>query len=197
MTSHPTTADLALPLDAAARKLITPALMGTIREHFELDWRGDHGPSHWARVRYHGVALARALDADVRVATLFSVVHDSQRQNECDDPDHGERAAEFAGWLHRRGLLDLDVMGLKLLQAACAGHSDGQMEADLTVQVCWDSDRLDLGRVGIYPDARRLCTALAQEPRVIERAWQWANAGLAPAPDTYASGPVRARGMRR
>jgi uncharacterized protein len=41
-------------------------------------------------------------------------------------------------------------------------------EADVTVQTCWDADRLDLGRIGIKPEPRFLCTAAAQDPALIE-----------------------------
>ena len=36
-----------------------------------------------------------------------------------------------------------------LLAYACRHHSGGMIDADITVQACWDADRLDLGRVGI------------------------------------------------
>ena len=49
-------------------------------------------------------------------------------------------------------------------------HSDGYTDADLTVQVCWDADRLDLGRVGIKPAPHRLCTASAKSVDVLEAA---------------------------
>lgn len=35
---------------------------------------------------------------------------------------------------------------------------DGYAEADITGQVCWDANRRNLGRVGIRPSARYLCT---------------------------------------
>ncbi len=38
---------------------------------------------------------------------------------------------------------------------------------DITVQTCWDADRLDLGRVGITPNPRWLCTACAKDPATI------------------------------
>ena len=50
-------------------------------------------------------------------------------------------------------------------------------DADITVQTCWDADRLDLGRVGIRPDPRRLCTAAARNPRMIEAAFARSLAG--------------------
>ena len=31
-------------------------------------------------------------------------------------------------------------------------------KADIAVQTCWDSDRLDMGRVGTMPKAEYLCT---------------------------------------
>ena len=44
-------------------------------------------------------------------------------------------------------------------------HSDGRVDADVTVQTCWDADRLDLGRVGKRPDPRLLCTPAARDRR--------------------------------
>ncbi len=48
----------------------------------------------------------------------------------------------------------MDDSAVDLLLQACRGHGDGHVQADVTVQVCWDSERLDLGRAGIIPDAR-------------------------------------------
>ncbi|MEN1958120.1 hypothetical protein [Luteimonas changyuni] len=75
--------------------------MAHLRKEFRLDWNGIHGAAHWARVRFHGVSLARGLGLDERVPAL------------------------------------------------------------------------DLGRVGIRPDPRRLCTPLARDAGRIERAWRW------------------------
>jgi hypothetical protein len=52
-------------------------------------------------------------------------------------------------------------------------HAKGLIEADVTVQTCWDADRLDLGRVGIVPDPARLCTAAAKESAM--RDWAFAR----------------------
>ena len=68
--------------------------------------------------------------------------------------------------------LTLDRLGLDMLVHACEFHSDGLTEADATIQACWDADRLDLGRVGIRPDPRRLCTAAAREPGNLEAAYR-------------------------
>jgi uncharacterized protein len=75
--------------------------------------------------------------------------------------------------LHQEGILRISNHSAELLVAACRGHSDGHREAHPTVQTCWDADRLDLGRVGVRPDPRYLCTPHAKCPQRIERAWQW------------------------
>lgn len=148
-------------------------LVAHLRKEFRLDWHGIHGAAHWSRVRFHGVSLARGLGLDTRVPAMFGLVHDSQRRNDDHDPEHGPRAAEYADWLWRKGVIALDAESLALLKVACVGHSNGHVDAHPLVQVCWDADRLDLGRVGIRPDPRYLCTGLAKDPERIERAWAW------------------------
>lgn len=132
---------------------------------------GFHGKDHWLRVLKNGRELAVHTGANLRVVELFALIHDSQREHEGDDPEHGHRAAEYARSL--QGVwFDLTRQELELLVYACRYHSDGFIEADLTVQVCWDADRLDLGRVGVRPDPQYLCTKFAKIDPVIEAAYQ-------------------------
>ena len=58
-----------------------------------------------------------------------------------------------------------------LLCKACDGHTRERTHPDITIQTCWDSDRLDLERVGITPHPRRLCTDFAKMRKTI----QWAD----------------------
>ncbi len=148
--------------------IITPALLQTLRQEYRLDWHGVHGYAHWLRVRQNGLRLAELTGANPRVVELFAFLHDICRQNDIVDPGHGQRAADFAAGLPdvRRLLTPAE---LDLLRQACAGHTRGETQADLTVQVCWDADRLDLGRIGIHPDPRFLCTEAARQPEII--AW--------------------------
>jgi len=127
--------------------------------------------SHWVRVRNNGLRLAAHTGAMSDVVELFAFLHDTQRQNEHHDPEHGRCAADFSRKL-RGKLFKLDDEGLKLLCLACTGHSDGHMEADITTQTCWDADRLDLGRVVIIPNPARLCTAAAHNATMIKWACQ-------------------------
>lgn len=142
-------------------------LLSYLRQNFRLDWQGVHGASHWARVAWNGHFLARHI-ANVRldVVTLFAFLHDHCRTQEASDPWHGSRAAQNAERL-RGQYFELDDEGFALLSYAMIRHSDGDLIAPLTVQVCWDADRLDIGRVGGEPDSKRLCTAFAQRAETI------------------------------
>ena len=146
-------------------------LLRHLRERFAIDWHGAHGGAHWARVRNNGLLLAKTTGADVLVVELFAFSHDACRINEYEDRDHGTRGADLAVAL-RGQLFDATDAAMALLIEACTGHSDGRLEADVTVQTCWDADRLDLGRVGIRPDPAKLCTAAAKNPAVLLAAYQ-------------------------
>lgn len=146
------------------------ALLDIIRSQFQLDWFGIHGIGHWARVLYYGLKIAEKEHARTDVVRLFAVLHDSRRFTDKYDPEHGERAVQYAKTL--LGIhIEIDDSGFGLLCEALAGHSEGRTEANITVQTCWDADRLDLSRIGVYPKAEFLCTSTAKNPDFIERAW--------------------------
>ncbi len=147
------------------------ALLTVLRQQFQLEWRGIHGAPHWARVRWNGLTMANVNGARCDVVELFAFLHDSRRFCDGLDREHGARAADFTLQLNRE-LLRLDRPGLDMLAYAVRYHSEGLIEAEVTVQTCWDADRLDLGRVGITPLAERLCTEEARDPVLIERAYQ-------------------------
>ena len=49
-------------------------------------------------------------------------------------------------------------------------HSGGDVSDDATIQTCWDADRLDLGRVGVFPSPQYL----SQEANIfIDLAYDW------------------------
>ncbi len=159
------------PTTAVAVRLeVRREVIRTVRRQFQLGWQGIHGVPHWGRVRWNGLAMARANGARVDVVELFAFLHDSHRHHDGWDPQHGARGADFALTLNRE-LLRLDRAGIELLTYAIRHHSDGLTEADVTVQTCWDADRLDLGRVGITPRPSKLCTEVAREPWLLDRAY--------------------------
>jgi len=151
---------------------ISASLVETLRARFRLDWKGVHGAAHWSRVRQNGLLLARrCAGVNVRVVELFAFLHDSCRHDDGYDPMHGARAAESIDALVDE-LPALSAEERALLAHACTHHSDGLLDAEPTVQVCWDADRLDLGRVGYMPDPERLCTPAARDPALIQWAYQ-------------------------
>jgi len=151
--------------------MVTDELLAAIRDQFALDWDGIHGIHHWRRVKENGFRLASITQANLVVVKLFALLHDSRRFNDGTDPDHGKRAAEFVKIL-RGTTIDLPDTDFDHLVYACRHHTDGMTEADITIQTCWDADRLDLGRVGIRPARRYLCTDAAKDPEIIDWAYQ-------------------------
>ena len=145
-------------------------IVHAILEAYTLPPNGTHGVSHWARVLENGFRLASETGGNVAVVQLFAIFHDSRRVNEGIDDGHGQRGADLALQL-RGNLFDLTDDKFDLLHAACAGHTDGKTTADITIQTCWDADRLDLGRVGICPEPRWLCTDAAKRPDILK----WAD----------------------
>ncbi len=149
--------------------MIPSELIAFLRNEFQLDWHGIHGAGHWARVRYNGLLIACRNGANIQVVELFAFLHDARRLDDGRDPFHGERAATLVRELDGR-FFSLAPEELRLLERACRDHSDGRVEADITIQTCWDADRLDLGRIGIIPNPDYLSTDEAREPEVIAAA---------------------------
>ena len=117
-----------------------------------------HGPEHWARVADNGFALADETDgADRDVIRVFALLHDTMRENDGYDPEHGARAADLA--LELLALLELSDDQYRTLCAACELHDRGHVSLDPTIGCCWDADRLDLPRVGKTLELRFFSTA--------------------------------------
>jgi len=141
--------------------IITEKLLSLIKRRFRLDWDGDHGIAHWERVRQNGLAIANGTRANTRIIELFAYLHDADRESEIGDPGHGMRSAELAFTL-RGTLIRLADAEFEILYQACAHHNTKISSDDITMQICWDADRLDIGRVGIIPDPKYFHTKAAQ-----------------------------------
>jgi uncharacterized protein len=146
-------------------------LLAEVMSQFRISKSGYHGTNHWARVRHHGLTIAKESGADLLVVELFAFLHDSQRINENEDRMHEERAAEYAESLNHR-YFDLPDSSLEKLLYSIRFHSSGQVHQCPTIQTCWDADRLDIGRVGIKPNAKYLSPFAAKH---IDRAYDWSK----------------------
>ncbi len=149
------------------KQFSNPKLIYKIYQQYELDFfNGDHGIEHWNRVHLNALKLADHYSIDSPVFELFALFHDSRRENDYRDKGHGQRGGEFALSLD---LSDFEISNedLQRLYFACANHTKPDLTDpladDLVVQICWDSDRLDIGRVGIVPQKKYLSTEYAKE----------------------------------
>ena len=136
---------------------------------FQLSHNGHHGLEHWMRVLINGRLLAESNGADIEVVEHFALIHDVMRENENMDLHHGPRAAELVKML-AGSWIKLEAHQLHLLIEACMYHSVGRIDRDITIQTCWDADRLDLPRVGTEPKLAYLGSSLARDKEFIEAA---------------------------
>ena len=150
--------------------MIKKELVHHLLSQLQLSTNSIHGPAHWARVLENGRKLAKETGACLLVVEYFAVFHDSCRQSDGRDPEHGRRGAELAASL-RDSLYQVTDEDFALLEYACIYHDKGYIESDITIQTCWDSDRLDLPRAGITINPKRLCTPAAKDKEMI----RWAD----------------------
>ncbi len=137
-------------------------LIELIKKDFKIDYYGDHGINHWRRVYYNTQKLSKYYEIESEVFELFALLHDSKRHDEYEDMHHGVRAAGFVQKLFRDGVIKLNDNDINRLLYACANHTKSDKNDplfnDLIVQICFDSDRLDIGRVGYVVDPAYLAT---------------------------------------
>ena len=138
------------------------AILEAAKRVFYLGRFSAQGSQQWLRVERFALELAPATGADATVVRLFARLLDCRRRNEGRDPLHGARAAEFAQQLRGR-LVHLDDARFALLEEALRAHNDGRTWDEPTISTCWPADRLDLPRVGVWPDPRLLSTSAARE----------------------------------
>jgi uncharacterized protein len=121
-----------------------------------------HGLHHWEQVEANGILLAQQPETDLLVVRIFSYLHDCKRQDDWEDPLHGDRSAEFV--LSVRGTLlgNLHSEQVEKLWWACHWHNKGVTHLDPTIGACFDADRLELTRVGILPRVDLMSTEMGK-----------------------------------
>jgi uncharacterized protein len=180
------------PREALPEATLIAAALANVRRNGMRPW-GLHGLAHWWRVRHNGLLVADAMGANPRVVRLFAIFHDSHREDDGYDREHGPRAA---AWLARVRNGDRTAHGaceatfamiaalaaaeFESLRAACELHTRATHHDDPSVAACFVADRLDLSRVGFRPDPFRMpapATLLTRE--LIDAAIARTSAGLA------------------
>jgi uncharacterized protein len=134
------------------------ALQSHILAH-RLFISGLHGLEHWQQVEWNGLLLATETGADTTVVRLFALFHDSKREDDGYDEEHGPRGAEFAKECFEEHRLGITREQFDKLYHACKFHTTEHRSGDATIDTCYDADRLDLGRVEIKPNPMKMATA--------------------------------------
>ena len=144
-------------------------LLQIISKQFSLDLNGTHGVYHWHRVYKNALKIAEHYNIESSIFMLFALFHDSKRVNEDIDPRHGRRGSKFAQKLQCDipMLKELSKKDFELLEYACSSHTkidiSHEFVNELVANICWDADRLDIGRVGFVVDPKYLCTDYAKQ----------------------------------
>lgn len=129
-----------------------------VKKQSLLDPSSIHGPEHWKYVERNGLLLAKLNGADETVVRLFALFHDSRRFDDGYDMEHGPRGAELAKMM-RGTLYDVSDYQYKMLINACEWHTTKRSTGIITIDTCFDADRLDLPRAGYIPDPTKMATA--------------------------------------
>ncbi len=140
-------------------------LISQIKKEFKIDYYGLHGISHWRRVYENTQILSTHYQIESEVFELFALLHDSKREDEFEDKHHGKRASLFVQQLLEDNVISLSDEDAERLIYACANHTHSNKKHllfnDRIVQICFDSDRLDIDRVGFEVDVKYLATEYA------------------------------------
>ena len=121
-----------------------------------------HGISHWNEVYENGMMLSLQPGVDKLVVALFAYLHDCKREDDLQDPEHGDRAADFVVWLRNTSKLDqLTHPQYQKLWLACLHHHKGVVNReDPTIGACFDADRIELIRCGMVPKVELMSTPM-------------------------------------
>lgn len=135
------------------------AMIEQIKEFAKQGWELDecHGMPHWERVERNGLLLATE-EVNTTVVRLFAYLHDKWRVDNREDLEHGKRAAENILKLRSTLLAGLKDEEFEQLRKACELHTVCHRTGDITIDTCFDADRLDLPRVGILPRPSKMAT---------------------------------------
>lgn len=126
-----------------------------------------HGLPHWQRVERNGIILSTEIcngkmvfrkDINIKVVQHFAYLHDKCRKDNYEDLEHGARAADMIPTIRDTILKELTDKEVALLEKACRYHTTERCTGNPTIDVCFDADRLDLGRVGIVPNPKLMAT---------------------------------------
>ena len=120
-----------------------------------------HGITHWKYVEAFGLMMADEVpEADREVIRWFAYLHDCCRGTEGYCEEHGNLAAKFIGRIRKTFLRELTDEQVKTLKLACKSHTVRRRTGNITADICLDADRLDLPRVNVNADPKKMATSI-------------------------------------
>lgn len=123
-----------------------------------------HGLNHWKRVEAFGLLMAEVCpEADKEVISWFAYTHDSMRTDDGCCTEHGPNAAELIDKVRDTYMSELSDEQIGKLRTACYHHTFEKNAEDITVDICFDADRLDLLRCGLTPDPQMMAGEIGAE----------------------------------
>ena len=99
----------------------------------------------------------------MNVVLAFAYLHDSERKDNAEDIEHGKRASLLIDRIRKTELRALNDEQIEKLKRACELHTIEHRIGDITIDTCFDADRMDLLRVGIMPSPERMATQRGAE----------------------------------
>ena len=150
-------------------KVIPKTVIKSIFDNYQLNLtEGLHALSHWSRVIENGLILSEYNKANVNILIAFAFFHNSKRNNEEHDPEEGLKGSQLLRYYEED--LNLSPEEIELACEACEDFQDVVFNENITIATCWDSERLDFMRSGIYPDTDKLNSEYAKNVGIITSA---------------------------
>ena len=146
-------------------KVVTQPYVDFLARQYQLNHNRCHDIEYWFRVIING----RLIAADIEVIEHFALLHDMVRKDEKWGSLHGNRSVQFALSLSG-SWIKLNRFQMQQLTEACRDHSMGHLSKDLTIQACWDADRLDVGKLDNMPNHTYPATNIASDPKFVKTA---------------------------
>jgi uncharacterized protein len=129
-----------------------------IRESFD-------GINHIARVIENGIILSEINRSKLNVIIVYAFFHNIKKKSNEQDKNHAERSANFLRNYEKE--LNITEEEFDMVYEACKNHSDELFNENKNIADCWDADRLDIMRKGLYPNKEKMNSSAAKNPGII------------------------------
>lgn len=130
--------------------VIPKNILKEILNEYQLDLlNGMNGLNHWSRIIENAFLLSEYNKANKKVLVAFAFFHKIKRNNEEQDTNEGYKGAQLLRYYENE--LGLNEEEFDQAYFACVNFNEFKTHDNLTIATCWDAERLDLMRTGLYP----------------------------------------------